>query len=173
MCTCTIYCSSSLCGVGARVRRQGARRPLRSIREGSGNRSRGGACQHLLSQRANRLGEGAHLAFPGKHRRAHGVGPERGEIVTGGRRVAPRRRLRTIDAATVLVELEGRPRSAAARTGYLLQGMRPDVADAIIEKSPPHSKARFGTGTAKRNDERWQVSDAALPFDPREMERVL
>lgn len=78
-----------------------------------------------------------------------------------------------LGVSTVLEELEGRPRSIAARAGYLLQGMRPDIADVIMEKLPPRSKVRFGTGTAKRNDERWQVSDSALPFDPREMEGVL
>lgn len=77
-----------------------------------------------------------------------------------------------LDPATVLKELEGRPRAVAARTGYLLQGMRPDVADTVMEKIPPRSKVRFGSGLARRNDEKWQVSDSALPFDPREMERV-
>ena len=78
-----------------------------------------------------------------------------------------------LDAGNVLAELEGRPRSAAARTGYLLQGMRPDVADAIMATFPPRSKVRFGTGPTTRNDEMWQVSDRVLPFNPREMERVL
>lgn len=77
-----------------------------------------------------------------------------------------------LDATKVLDELGGRPRSVAARIGYLLQGMRPDVADIVMEASPPRSKVRFGTGSAIRNDERWQVSDSALPFDPREMEEV-
>ena len=77
-----------------------------------------------------------------------------------------------LDAATILDELKGRPRSVAARTGYLLQGMRPDIADAIMKANPPHSKVRFGIGSAARNDERWQVSDSTLPFDPREMEKV-
>ena len=77
-----------------------------------------------------------------------------------------------LEADAVIDELEGRPHSTAARAGYLLQGMRPDVAGAIMEKHPPGSKTRFGTGAAARNDERWQVSDSALPFDPREMERV-
>ena len=77
-----------------------------------------------------------------------------------------------LDTAIVLTELEGRPRSVAARTGYLLQGMRPDIADAIMESNPPRSKVRFGTGPAVRNDERWQVSDSILPFDPRKMEEV-
>lgn len=77
-----------------------------------------------------------------------------------------------LDAATVLEELGGRPRSVAARTGYLLQGVRPDVADALMEAASPRSRVRFGTGPAIRNDERWQVSDSTLPFDPREMEKV-
>ena len=77
-----------------------------------------------------------------------------------------------LDASVVLKELEDRPRSVAIRTGYILQGMRPDVADAIMEHCPPRSKTRFGTGAAKRNDERWQVSASTLPFDPREMEKV-
>lgn len=74
-----------------------------------------------------------------------------------------------LDSKTVVDELEGRPRSAAVRTGYLLQGMRPDVAEALMEVSPPRSRVRFGTGAAVRNDERWQVSDSILPFDPRKM----
>lgn len=77
-----------------------------------------------------------------------------------------------LDAATMLDELGGRSRSVAARTGYLLQGMRPDVSDAVMEAIPPRSRVRFGTGPALRNDERWQVSDSTLPFDPREMEEV-
>lgn len=77
-----------------------------------------------------------------------------------------------LDAAKVLDELKGRPRAVAARTGYLLQGVRPDVADAVMETAPPRSRVRFGTGTAVRNDERWQVSDSTLPFDPREIEDV-
>lgn len=72
----------------------------------------------------------------------------------------------------MLDELEGRPRSVAARTGYLLQGMRPDIADAIMGTHPPRSKVRFGTGPAIRTDERWQIADSILPFDPREMEKI-
>lgn len=77
-----------------------------------------------------------------------------------------------LGTAAVLDELGGRPRSVAARTGYLLQGMRPDVANAVMEMIPPCSKVRFGTGSAVRNDERWRVSDSTLPFDPRKMEKV-
>lgn len=57
--------------------------------------------------------------------------------------------------------------------GWLLQGMRPDVADAIMGERPPTSKVRFGPRVAnRRNDERWKVADTLLPFGPREMEAV-
>lgn len=77
-----------------------------------------------------------------------------------------------LNVAKVLDELGRRPRSVAARAGYLLQGVRPDVADVIMETSPPRSKVRFGNRPAIRNDERWQVSDSTLPFNPREMEEI-
>lgn len=76
-----------------------------------------------------------------------------------------------IDAT--LFELEGKSASTWARTGYLLQGMRPDIAAAIAKGFSPRGKVRIGTkGPVKRNDERWQISDYILPFDPREMESV-
>ena len=76
-----------------------------------------------------------------------------------------------VDPASMIAELDGRPDSVWARTGYLLQGMRPDVSDALRSVFTPRSKIRFGTaGKTIRNDERWMVADATLPFDPREME---
>lgn len=48
------------------------------------------------------------------------------------------------DRGRVLGELGGRRASTWARTGYLLQGMRPDVAEVIMGASPPASKVRFG-----------------------------
>ena len=77
-----------------------------------------------------------------------------------------------ITADSLLAEVEGRPPSVAARTGYLLQGVRPDVADAIMSELPPHSRVRFGRGPSRRCDERWLIADAILPFDPRKMEAV-
>ena len=72
-----------------------------------------------------------------------------------------------------LAELAGRKASVRARTGYLLQGMRPDIADAIMEAGAPAAKVRFGPRTGSlRNDERWKVADTLLPFDPRDMEAV-
>jgi hypothetical protein len=72
----------------------------------------------------------------------------------------------------LLVELEGRPASVTTRAGYLLQGLRPDLASVLYKAVPPRSKLRFGTGTPLRNDETWLISDATLPFDPRTMEAV-
>lgn len=78
-----------------------------------------------------------------------------------------------MDVELVLAELENRPSSVWARTGYLLSGMRPDIAERIGEGFDPRSKARFGPrASALRNDERWKVSDTLLPFDPREFEVV-
>lgn len=78
-----------------------------------------------------------------------------------------------MEPEATLVELEGKPSSTWARTGYLLQSMRPDISDAISGAFRPRGKARFGAGApVKRNDERWQVSDYALPVDPRDMEAV-
>lgn len=78
-----------------------------------------------------------------------------------------------IDASAILEELQGRAAATWARAGYLLQGMRPDVADSIRQVFTPTSKVKFGRkDKAKRNDEHWMVSDAALSFDPRDMEPV-
>lgn len=78
-----------------------------------------------------------------------------------------------MDALLVLMELEGRLPTVWARTGYLISGMRPDIAKLISKEFVPKSKTRFGTRTAAlRNDERWKISDTILPFDPRELEPV-
>lgn len=74
----------------------------------------------------------------------------------------------------LLDELAGRPQSVWSRTGYLVSGMRPDLADKILRGIKTNSKTRFGPRkSAIRNDERWKVSDTLLPFDPRELESVL
>ena len=73
----------------------------------------------------------------------------------------------------VLTELAARPRTTAARTGYLFQALRPDVAAAIADTWPPAGMTWFGPrGRLLRRDERWQVADTALPFDPRTLEAV-
>jgi hypothetical protein len=74
-------------------------------------------------------------------------------------------------ADETLAELAGRRASVRARTGYLLQGMRPDIANAIMEGGAPTAKVRFGPRRPSvRNDERWKIADTVLPFDPEDME---
>lgn len=67
-------------------------------------------------------------------------------------------------------ELDGRPVTVSARTGYLLQGTRPDLADRIATTTPRDSKTWFGPrGPLRRHDNRWQIADTILPFDPRHL----
>jgi hypothetical protein len=70
----------------------------------------------------------------------------------------------------VLAELDGRPATVAARLGYLLQGLRPDITSRIV--GPP-TKTWFGPRRATvRHDSTWQIADTLLPFDPRSLEPV-
>lgn len=78
----------------------------------------------------------------------------------------------TAEAATqdVLTELRGRPATVAARFGYLLQGLRPDITDEITR---PSTKTWFGPRQkVVRHDNRWQVADTILPFAPRSLSPV-
>jgi predicted transcriptional regulator of viral defense system len=73
-------------------------------------------------------------------------------------------------ADDVLAELQARPATVAARLGYMLQGVRPDIAGQI---TGPSTKTWFGPRRAVvRHDSRWQVADTLLPFDPRTLEAV-
>lgn len=64
-----------------------------------------------------------------------------------------------------LRELDGRPTTVGARLGYLLQGLRPDIAQRI---DAPVTKTWFGPrGQLVRHDNRFLVADTILPFDPR------
>lgn len=73
-------------------------------------------------------------------------------------------------ADEVLAELVGRPATVTARLGYLLQGLRPDVAEQV---TGPSTKTWFGgRGKIIRHDNRWQIADTLLPFDPRILESV-
>ncbi len=67
-------------------------------------------------------------------------------------------------------ELEGRTAAVRARTGYLLQGMRADLAAKIHAIGVPRSKTWFGPhGPLLRHDAQWQIADTILPFDPRQL----
>ena len=74
----------------------------------------------------------------------------------------------------ILAEIDERTDSVKRRTGYFLQGMYPEASNAIFDViQKPASKIRFGSRKqAVRNDEKWKISDTALPFSPKEMERV-
>ena len=77
------------------------------------------------------------------------------------------------DIDKLLQELNGRANSVRQRTGYLLQGMYPEAADAIRQTTEVHAKVRFGPRQyARRNDETWKISDTILPISPKDMERV-
>ena len=73
-------------------------------------------------------------------------------------------------ADDVLAELDARTATVSARTGYLLQGLRPDIAARI---DGPTTKTWFGRrGKTVHHDSRWQIADTLLPFDPRTLEPV-
>jgi len=73
-------------------------------------------------------------------------------------------------AADVRAELRDRPATVAARLGYMLQGLRPDIAGQI---TGPTTKTWFGPRrTVVRHDSHWQIADTLLPFDPRSLEAV-
>jgi hypothetical protein len=75
-----------------------------------------------------------------------------------------------VTADDVLAELRDRHATVAARLGYLLQGLRPDLAGQI---TGPSTKTWFGPRSRViRHDSRWQVADTLLPFDPRNLEAV-
>lgn len=64
-----------------------------------------------------------------------------------------------------LRELDGRPATVAARLGYLVQGLRPDIAQRI---DAPTTKTWFGPRRGLvRHDNQWLIADTILPFDPR------
>jgi hypothetical protein len=72
--------------------------------------------------------------------------------------------------AAVLAEVRGRPATVLARTGYLLQSLRPDIAR---ELAPANTKTWFGPRRSLlRHDNRWQIADTILPFDPRTLTAV-
>ena len=74
----------------------------------------------------------------------------------------------------ILTEITDRTDSVKRRTGYMLQGMYPDAADAIYASIPkPAAKIRFGARKPSlRNDEKWKLVDTTLPYSPKEMEKV-
>lgn len=73
----------------------------------------------------------------------------------------------------LLHELAGRPATVRTRTGYLLQGLRPEIADQIEQRLQLSGTTWFGPRTSVlRRDRRWQVADTLLPFNPKSLEAV-
>jgi len=71
-------------------------------------------------------------------------------------------------------ELTSRTAATKARTGYLLQSLRPDLAEIIYATFPPQTKTWFGPrGKLRRHNNRWLVADTLLPFDPAELKSAL
>ena len=70
-------------------------------------------------------------------------------------------------------ELDGRAPTVSARAGYLLSGLRPDMAERIRQRFGVVGRAWFGPrGPAKRHNTLWKVTDTLLPFDPASLESV-
>lgn len=69
-------------------------------------------------------------------------------------------------------ELEGRSAATAQRVGCLLQGARPDIADAVFVAREPRNVARFGQGPTLRSSSKGMVADAGLPWDPECLEET-
>lgn len=70
-----------------------------------------------------------------------------------------------VNPETILEELNDRPRAVRVRLGYLLQGVRPDIARLFA--SDVVNKVWFGPrGTLRRHDQAWLIADTLLPFHP-------
>jgi len=80
----------------------------------------------------------------------------------------------SLNPASVLEEISAHNSAIIARTGYLIQGMRPDIAEAIYIQNKPGYKAWFGPrASLLRHDNKWLIADTLLPFDPRKMNAVI
>ena len=76
-------------------------------------------------------------------------------------------------AGAILDELKGKSVATGQRVGYLMQGVRADIADEVLKVVRPKSVAWFGRGKAKRTNGKWKVADAKLPWDPEKMEMMV
>ena len=79
-----------------------------------------------------------------------------------------------LERDAVIKEISNRSKAVIARTGYLLQGMRPDVADYIHKRYTPTCKTWFGSRMSLlRHDNKWLIADTMLPFDPRKLRSAI
>ena len=71
----------------------------------------------------------------------------------------------------VFVGLADRSTCISQRLGYLIQRIRPDIADELMKRIEPVSNAWFGNRKhSLRYDKRFLVADSLLPFDPKKIE---
>lgn len=73
------------------------------------------------------------------------------------------------------VELADRPIRVTIRLGYLLDGLRPDLATHLEARAAASGRTRtvwFGSRDApqRRRSRRWHVTDTLLPFDPADLQ---
>lgn len=71
-----------------------------------------------------------------------------------------------LDPADLRTELDGRSASTRTRAGYLLSGVRPDLAEPLRQHVT--GPVRFGrrSGPLVRHNQTWRVLDTLLPSDP-------
>jgi hypothetical protein len=70
-------------------------------------------------------------------------------------------------------ELSVRTGAVRARVGYLIQGLRPDLSEGVAKLPMPTGKTWFGgRRPLLRHDNRWQIADTLLPFDPKRLGAV-
>lgn len=73
-----------------------------------------------------------------------------------------------LNAQLILQELENRPNTTKVRLGYLLQALRPDIAEEMLQHVS--SKVWFGPrARLRRHSANWMIADTALPFDPAQL----
>jgi predicted transcriptional regulator of viral defense system len=69
------------------------------------------------------------------------------------------------DRAEIEAELVDRTESVARRLAYLVQALDPQLAVDLMPR--PRGKVWFGPrGPLRRHDQRFQIADTVLPFDP-------
>ena len=77
-----------------------------------------------------------------------------------------------LSAERLDVELRARPTAVRVRAGYLLSGLRPDLAEPL--HTDAGAPVRFGPRSAKvrRHDPTWRVLDALLQVNPTSLKEV-
>lgn len=76
-----------------------------------------------------------------------------------------------LEPELVLQEMEERPAATRIRGGYLLQGLRPDIASQLRDAVGP--RIWFGPRERlRRYDNAWKINDTILPFHPASLASV-